>query len=34
MWTTGTVTLRNVVLVAHAGLIWVDSVNFKFLLQF
>ena len=33
MWTTGTVTVRNVVLVVHAGLIWVDSVNIKFLSQ-
>ena len=33
MWATGTVSLRNVVLVAHTGPIWVDSVNIKFLLQ-
>ena len=33
MWATGTVSLRNVVLVAHTGPIWVDSVNIKFLSQ-
>ena len=33
MWAIGTVSLRNVVLVAHTGPIWVDSVNIKFLLQ-
>ena len=34
MWATGTEDcLKNVVLVAHTGPIWVDSVNIKFLSQ-